>query len=628
MSFLSIFQFIENPQNTDQSKHMVLVSALHEVVISRETEKNIDSIHRCVNELLKLVNVTAQPINDKSDINELIFQFLIQLSIYRSMIAFKLDATEVGQSLITVSGKLLYLTSGKGILEVLVGDPLRNLSEAQINQIQHDDILYAQLSRIKAEYENAVISQNTKVNNESDSTDMEIQQSKMVISNTNFAFKQRANQQQIQAIQNRLQELNPNASIKIENDVDLDLKKVDIFVSTLKMSSLYPCLSPITQALIKSECKGLGVIWLNTLKQVRTELIKKMFIESKNNGELDTAIQINVFDVCGETIISKYRKEYEDKDRKIQELMNSLRNAHPYHFNVETPFLLEEKGVSASPYLPVIETFKRISVCKYLYQKLTIGATLLHEIENVIDGFYLRTGKKREVLGAEQLPPLYSYLLFKSKYPNVYSDSMLIQDFLDDSSALDRRGHWISIHMQCVEFILSLNKYQMDNNLISSLITEGHEGTVIVIGMEGIGKTTLVKSLSMREIKTVDEHCFGVRCGKLEILEWDIYGDKSDMIPMQQIRNISGVVLCIPNIDEYTINTSFALAAPVLNSLKHPVPLLLLMTRHDICPTITLENFPKLTNLIFSNISRLELSLCSVNGGYGIYESFMKLRAH
>ncbi|KAL7712973.1 VPS9 domain-containing protein [Entamoeba marina] len=512
---------------------------------------------------------------------------------------------EIASIVSTLGNEILYITQGKGILELAIGNPFRGVGENQLKSIQQDEILYSEMAKIKQDYEQ----QMQNLNQPHQQTNrLEIVQNNMNLIQQNYELKTQATQKQSRAIKRRLQQLDPKAVVSVSSDVDLDLRKLESFVTTLKMPSLIGVLSPTIQTLIGTDVKDIQRVWGNLSKAASNELSKKMFVEQKHIGELDAAIQIIVLDSCSETIIEKYRTEYQQQDKQINRLMEVfISTLHPYHFSVATPFLLSEKGNVAVPYTPVIETFCRISKSKYPYEKLTIGATLLHQIEDIVSGFFTRTKQKAEPLGSEELNPLYTYLLFKSRYNYLYSDSKMIEDFLDDAGSMDRRGHWVSVHLQCLEFLTSLRPCDLNNNLVSSLIANGKEKTVVVIGKNGLGKTTLLRGLGMRSAKTIDESMTAVR-------------------PLSTVKNVCGVILCIPSADAYSINTAFAYARPVLNSLKEQVPLLLLLTRHDVYPFITVESFPKITTTIHPRVNRIEYGLCSTVKKYGIYESLMKLR--
>ncbi|ELP85809.1 hypothetical protein EIN_281800 [Entamoeba invadens IP1] len=623
MDLSSVYKFFETNQVTPQSKHMLLMAALHYEYTNGLLEIHMENVYRSVNELLLLINVNCTPVKGDGNLKELVTRFFIVLSLYRLFIAQKQNPQEIGMTLLDVAGKILYLTAGNGILDVLVGNPLRGFSDAQIDTIQHDDILYNQLSQIKTEFETQVSSlKNEKSDAESKG---ETVTNTTVFKQNEHIFKVRATERQLEIIKQRFKELKPNAELKISSNMDLkDLKKVESLSTALKMPSLLCCLSQLV-AVVSSNCDNMYDKYSKAMDNTVKELKEKMFVEEKFRCELMTAIEINVFDSCVETVIGNYRKRYEKEDQKIQSLMNQFENTvHPFHFKVESQFLLEEKGIVGSAYIPVLETFKRISMAKYPYQKTTLGLNLKQQILDCFNGFCARTKKRGDqAIGPEQENPLYMYLLFKSKYPYVFSDAMFMADF---NLLQDERGYWMTTHLGCVNALLETTPLVMNNNLISSFITDGHEGTVAVIGMEGIGKTELVKSLNMKiESNQKEENVTKVTWGTLSILEWDVRGDQYDIRPIANSK-VKAVVLCVPNVDGYSITSSFTLAAPLLNSLKEPVPFLLLMTRHDIYPFTTLENFPKLDKLPFPTIKKIDYGLCSVKQNYGIYESFAKLR--
>ncbi|KAL7721952.1 VPS9 domain-containing protein [Entamoeba marina] len=598
MDLITTFTQIDKSHLTPFDKHILLFRSLHYTLKSNLLENHSDLVYRCVTELLQLVNIAPSPQQTENDLTSLVHSFLIQLSLYRMMVTSTKYIEEIASIVSTLGNEILYITQGKGILELAIGNPFRGVGENQLKSIQQDEILYSEMAKIKQDYEQ----QMQNLNQPHQQTNrLEIVQNNMNLIQQNYELKTQATQKQSRAIKRRLQQLDPKAVVSVSSDVDLDLRKLESFVTTLKMPSLIGVLSPTIQTLIGTDVKDIQRVWGNLSKAASNELSKKMFVEQKHIGELDAAIQIIVLDSCSETIIEKYRTEYQQQDKQINRLMEVfISTLHPYHFSVATPFLLSEKGNVAVPYTPVIETF--------------------------LSGFFTRTKQKAEPLGSEELNPLYTYLLFKSRYNYLYSDSKMIEDFLDDAGSMDRRGHWVSVHLQCLEFLTSLRPCDLNNNLVSSLIANGKEKTVVVIGKNGLGKTTLLRGLGMRSAKTIDESMTAVRVGKMTIAEWDINGDEKDLGPFSTVKNVCGVILCIPSADAYSINTAFAYARPVLNSLKEQVPLLLLLTRHDVYPFITVESFPKITTTIHPRVNRIEYGLCSTVKKYGIYESLMKLR--
>ena len=605
MDFKQIFAFIENEQTTPLFKHMTLLSALHTISKSNDLQNLKETISRLVNESLKLINVTVQSISNDENLHQLLHDFIITLSLYRSMIAYEIMPGETGEKLLQLAGKILHQTEPQGIEAILIGNIIHRVNEGDLKRMKRDDILYSDLYKIKVLYDDELKRQ-------------PFNQQQII---------QKYAEMQYKIIYERLTEIKLQKGSKTSQNVDLNIKMAESYASALKMPSLSPYISQIVNLMRQTPVKSMATMWTKVLKDIGNELMKKMFVESKNRGELEVAIQINVFEAIGEEITEKYRKEYIVQDTTIQKLMDTFGNAvHPYHFRVEKAFILEERGIAAQPYSPVVETFKRIALAKYPYEKSLIGSTILDDINNIISGFFTRTGQKMEPLGADQLNPLYTYLLFKSKYEYLYSDGKMIEDFLDSGSEKDYRGYWVGVHMSCATMTLRLEEVQMNNSLLSSVLSNGEDATVLVIGMEGIGKTTLIHSLKMKKAKTTDPCCNGVCCGKLDFLEWDVHGDKTDCIPMQCCSNICGIVLCTPNIDEHSINTSFSVARFILESVPNPIPVLLLMTRHDLYPNVTLQNFPKLSNVPFKKISKIQYGLCSSHDNYGIYDSLMKLK--
>ena len=133
-----------------------------------------------------------------------------------------------------------------------------------------------------------------------------------------------------------------------------------------------------------------------------------------------------------ETVMKLIEEQVEMTSLHLQKVMQFGRSLHPEDFNVEENFCLHEEE------LPFLKAIEAINMTRVLYtpeEKMQAICYTKNEIIKAIDDYWrVRDPNKKAselAISADQLLPLYSYILARSGDVSIKATMLFIEEFLD-----------------------------------------------------------------------------------------------------------------------------------------------------------------------------------------------------
>lgn len=103
--------------------------------------------------------------------------------------------------------------------------------------------------------------------------------------------------------------------------------------------------------------------------------------------------------------------------------------------------------------------------------KINCLVTSAKLIVTCVNEYYTALGKPKKdlLLGGDEMLPLFAYILLKAGIPYIYSESQFMERFIHSKASLEQSGYIIATLSTCLQFILLLEKSEMEKSAMEIL---------------------------------------------------------------------------------------------------------------------------------------------------------------
>jgi len=108
------------------------------------------------------------------------------------------------------------------------------------------------------------------------------------------------------------------------------------------------------------------------------------------------------------------------------------------------------------PYCAAVRTLRLVPRVKTPREKIETMTRALSYVAQAVDEFWAPHGKK-VVVGADDLVPIFSYVVALAKVPNIYSEMSYTMEFSNESSLRGKYGYSIATLQICVEHVIQVS---------------------------------------------------------------------------------------------------------------------------------------------------------------------------
>ena len=115
----------------------------------------------------------------------------------------------------------------------------------------------------------------------------------------------------------------------------------------------------------------------------------------------------------------------------------------------------ENGGNSDYPYCAAVRTLRLVSKQRTPREKIETMARALSYVATAVDEFWAPKSKK-VIVGADDLVPIFSYVVALAKVPNIYSEMTYALEFSLESSLRGKYGYSIATLQICVEHVIQV----------------------------------------------------------------------------------------------------------------------------------------------------------------------------
>ncbi|GAM22822.1 hypothetical protein SAMD00019534_059970 [Acytostelium subglobosum LB1] len=222
---------------------------------------------------------------------------------------------------------------------------------------------------------------------------------------------------------------------------------------------------------IRRKVAEIGVKDEDSIKQLKTMvddvlhefsqlLINRLPILSKSEQSLlhcrlgvETALFGHIYFDVFEQYTKKYSQEDEEHNNKAQQFLTLT----PLHLSIPKKFWLIDQvdGQLTVPYQDAIDNLKKLHTYRAPSEKVQCLIDTSDAICEAIKSFWDRKKDKPDslVLGADDLLPLFTFVVIKAKIPNMYSEAMFLQDFIEESLSSKMQGYFLVTFQTCLSLL-------------------------------------------------------------------------------------------------------------------------------------------------------------------------------
>lgn len=120
------------------------------------------------------------------------------------------------------------------------------------------------------------------------------------------------------------------------------------------------------------------------------------------------------------------------------------------------------------PYCAAVRTLRLVPRSKTPREKIETMARALSYVAQAVDEFWAPYGRK-VIVGADDLVPIFSYVVAMARVPNIYSEMSYTMEFSNESSLRGKYGYSIATLQICVEHVIQVSsqiesEQQTENN--------------------------------------------------------------------------------------------------------------------------------------------------------------------
>ena len=108
------------------------------------------------------------------------------------------------------------------------------------------------------------------------------------------------------------------------------------------------------------------------------------------------------------------------------------------------------------PYCAAVRTLRLVPKARTPREKIENMARALSYVAQAVDEFWAPHGKK-VIVGADDLVPIFSYVVAMARIPNIYSEMAYTMEFSNESSLRGKYGYSIATLQICVEHVIQVS---------------------------------------------------------------------------------------------------------------------------------------------------------------------------
>ena len=131
----------------------------------------------------------------------------------------------------------------------------------------------------------------------------------------------------------------------------------------------------------------------------------------------------------------------------------------PAAVGVKRPFWLVQNGVSnpgeasAASYQQAIQLVQSIPTIKSAVGKVHALVEAVSAVTSCVDKFNEGGSGQKMIVGAEDLVPIFTFVLIKSRLRNTHAECALMSEFISEQMSLDSEGYSLATLMTCIDFV-------------------------------------------------------------------------------------------------------------------------------------------------------------------------------
>ncbi|KAH3732530.1 erythrocyte binding protein [Pelomyxa schiedti] len=184
-------------------------------------------------------------------------------------------------------------------------------------------------------------------------------------------------------------------------------------------------------------------------------------VESWARFSVKEVILNNVFGNIWPKYISKYSTEdrlISTKSHQFQHVNLRLLSVPKKFWIIDPNTLTPSTPIDSLPYSAAIKAAQKISTMETPATKIAC----LKQIGTSITDALCKASSSKIVLGADDVLPIYSYVLIKACILDAHSESKFMEHFLSESETSDESGYLVVMFQTVLNFISSLKEEDLD----------------------------------------------------------------------------------------------------------------------------------------------------------------------
>jgi hypothetical protein len=171
------------------------------------------------------------------------------------------------------------------------------------------------------------------------------------------------------------------------------------------------------------------------------------------------------------TVLALYKRHHALKTKSLNhKCAVELKRVTPMHLEINPQFCLSEKGPhntgaknAEHHYSRAIEHLRKLPQQTHTLGKLQILVETGQMIQECVKDYY--EGQDAPV-GADDLVPIFIYLIIRANVPDLYCEYKMIEDFTHESVTMGNIGYSLATLQASTEHVSSLNWRTLDQNYI------------------------------------------------------------------------------------------------------------------------------------------------------------------
>jgi hypothetical protein len=185
-------------------------------------------------------------------------------------------------------------------------------------------------------------------------------------------------------------------------------------------------------------------------------------------GYFYRVIEHLLFNQIHASVLALYKRHYTSINQSLNEkCATELKNCTPMHLEINEQFCLCDKGSSndkaknaEANYLPAIDELRKLSTERHAMGKLQI---LLSTNQKIVECIKTYHGEDIPV-GADDLVPIFIYLIIKANIPDLWCHYKFVEDFTHESIMMGNIGYSLATLQASTEHVKTLSWASLEQN--------------------------------------------------------------------------------------------------------------------------------------------------------------------